>query len=43
MEIIPDSVIDESLCELGFSTGLIFEHHIIIPPKPNKFKKKMRS
>lgn len=40
MEIIPDGVIDESLCELCFSTGLIFEHHIIIPPKQNKFLKK---
>jgi hypothetical protein len=36
MEIIPDCVIYESLSQLGFTTGLVFEHHIIIPPKPNK-------
>lgn len=36
MEIIPDGVIDESLSYLGFTTGLVLKHHIIIPPKPTK-------
>lgn len=36
MEVIPDGVIDESLSYLGFTTGLILEHYIIIPPKPNR-------
>lgn len=36
MEIIPDGVIDESLSQLGFTPGLIFEDHVIIPPELNK-------
>jgi hypothetical protein len=34
VEVIPDGVINEALWSLGFTTGLILKHHVIIPPKP---------
>ncbi|KAF7810095.1 Pre-mRNA-splicing factor cwc15 [Senna tora] len=40
MEVISDGVIDESLGCLGFTTGLVLEHHIIIPPKAKTNPKK---
>lgn len=36
VEIIPDGIINESLRCLGFTTGLVLKHNIIIPPKPNR-------
>lgn len=41
VEVIPDGVINEALRSLGFTTGLILKHHIIIPPKPMNAYKKM--
>ena len=31
MKVISDSVVDESLLDLGFSLRLVSKHHIIIP------------
>ncbi len=31
MEIVPDSVIDESLLSFGLPPGLVLEDHVIIP------------
>lgn len=33
VEVIPDGVINEALRSLGFTTGLVLKHHIVIPPK----------
>jgi hypothetical protein len=34
VEVIPDGVIDEALRSLCFTSSLVLEDHIIIPPEP---------
>uniref|UniRef100_A0A2P2JA37 Protein CWC15 homolog n=1 Tax=Rhizophora mucronata TaxID=61149 RepID=A0A2P2JA37_RHIMU len=38
VEVIPNGVVNETLRSLGFTSSLVLENHIIIPPEPYKIR-----